>query len=418
MNISSMVNRKKTLGFFIYTSEQVLIQFVAWLANIIIVRKTAVEDYGSFVLFQSIARLLCSVVAGWTNAAFFYFGLDELNRTGSVNNTVRYRNMITGISGISTVLLFIILNVPITKYVGGNYKIEFFVWVLLFYVADCLATYYLIQGRNQVSNLVNLLPKVTLVIMALCISLNTKSIIYIYCVSQISALLFLIKINKRDIIYKKDDGFDSKAFFRYSMNEFFGFIGVYIINYCDTYLISFFGKVSDVAIYNVAYALFSALIAIGYSISNYFSKIVSTGLQNHDKAATFKFFYKVRFILMGIIIAGHLLLYVLTPSIMQLLYGNRYDGASNVLKILLLASVFNYAQLFYIIYYNCKLNNKMAQIINICQCLVNVVFDLVFIYFMNSMKGAAWGTVVAYMFACVMLAVIYEKGIYADSKMK
>lgn len=412
-------NERKTIfDFLTYGFIKILILCTGWIANIFIARKLSVNDYGIISLFMTVSGLFSSIVVGWTNAAFLYYGLKEKKEKNTLSNSFWTRICIVGFMFCLSVIIILLIRGKLSSFVGISCHYEVMAWIVSYFLVDFISTYFLILGKNFLSNLTIVTTKLSLVMMVLLMNLDVQTVIWIYFFSQLSAGVLLIKINKNDIQFCRVDKKWFKSFASFSIYEFFGFIGIYLINYCDILIINFFYDNEAVAKYNIAYSLFSALVGLSYTISNFFSKVVADSLVTKNRHKLFMFFYRTRFWILLLVLGLHIVAYFLIPLIVCVLYGLRYVEVIGILRILLIASFFGYMQSFYIIYYNCKLDNKKAQIINILQSIFNIIFDIIFIKFMGNVKGAAWGTVMAYIVGFAMLGISYERSIYQSSREK
>lgn len=408
--------KKRTFDFILYGLTRIVIILIGWFANILIVNKCTVEAYGSFSLFVTIAGFCSAVIIGWTNAAFFYFGLNEKRDNNCLSNTFWSRNVIVGSLLLVGSSLIIIFRNQISIYVGLDVGIQIILWCIFYYFSDVLNVYYLIHGNNMLANLTTGIPKIMLLICVWKLNIGSvKLLIHVYIFTQISSLLVGVRLDKKELALSRTWRKCIGSFLKFSMYEFMGFIGIYLINYCDNIIINLFYTKEYVAKYNVAYTLFSALAGLSYIISNFFSKDVAEYLGKRNEKKLYFFFYRIRWWLLAVVGVLHIIAYSIVPIIIRLLYGNRYIDAIGVLRILLIASFFAYVNVFYVTYYNCKLENKRAQIVNIIQSIINVAADLVFIKYTGNIQGAAWGTVISYIVSAILLASVYEKRIYRDA---
>jgi O-antigen/teichoic acid export membrane protein len=223
-------------------------------------------------------------------------------------------------------------------------------------------------------------------------------------------MFFVFRINKKDINRFEFDKEYFKEILSFSLWQFFGFSGLYIINFGDNFVIKHFMTTADVGIYNSSYKLFNGLAGLAFIISSYYAPLISEYFQNDAKEKLKKFFYKERWFIFIVAFILHIIIIIFSKQIVTLIYGERYLKAVSVLRILLIGSASKYFSVFYIIYCNTNKRYKELQFINIFRSILNIVLDIIFIQIFG-LIGPAIATTLAILIAISIEFVLFEKNI-------
>ena len=103
-------------------------------------------------------------------------------------------------------------------------------------------------------------------------------------------------------------------------------------------------------------------------------------------------------------------LFFLLPYIFRFIFGDTYQGAVGVLRVLLAGSVLYLYSTFYHAIYNAANRYKILQVFNVVQAVVKVGLSLFFIPAMGLM-GAAVATVISYFAKVFVLELHFQMSI-------
>lgn len=385
---------KSRKNFILFSLLKVLIMFLVLVTNIFIVRKLTVNDYGIFSVVFMLIGLITTFGFSWSSSSILYYGSKEKSKYGKINKTFWARNIIILFSLIITTLIFIIFRNAINNYVGMELSFLILIWLYVSVAEDYLSQYFLATKKQVLSSMLSVTAKIIYLILVFIIPFDIKTLIKLNIISHSTVLLYIFRIDKKDIGKFEFDKSWFMEVLNFSLWQLFGFSGLYLLNFGDTAVIKHFMTIEDVGIYNVGYKLFNSIANFAFVISSYYASNVSSYFTNNNYKKINNFFYKERFIIVVLSTIAHILVIIFSKPIIILLYGERYIEAVKIFNILMIGSIFRYISVFYMLYYNTNKKHKRQQIINIFRALFNIVVDIIFIKYFGLM-GPAIATTIA-----------------------
>lgn len=196
----------------------------------------------------------------------------------------------------------------------------------------------------------------------------------------------------------------------FSLWQLFGFSGLYFINFGDTAVINYFMTTEDVGIYNAAYKLFNAIAGFSYIISNYYASSIGSYFTAKQYQKLKQFFYRERFLIFALSVAGHILVILFSRPIISILYGDRYSQSTLILNILMVGSIFSFWGVFNMLYYNTNNMHKINQTINIFRAFFNIFLDIILVK-RYGVIGAATATTIAIITSTIISTYYCEASI-------
>lgn len=400
---------KKYFLFFILL--KIFVMFLSLSANVLIVRKLTVNDYGIFTIAFMFISLITTFGFSWSSSSIIYFGSREKLKKGNLNQTFWARNVLILISIFITTVSFIIFRNSINTYIGIDVSYLILLWLYISVSEDYFAYYFLAIKKQIIANLLSITSKSIYLILLLIFSFDIKMVIVLNIVSHSSIFFFIFLMDKKDIS-KIDFNIDwFKKILNFSLWQLFGYSGLYLINFGDTILIKHFMTIEDVGVYNAAYKLFNAIASFSYVISSFFAGNVSQYFENKDNEKIKHFFYHDRIIIVILSAIVHLLFVLLSRPLIILLYGRDYINSIKIFQILMIGSIFMFLSVFYTLYYNTNYKHKIQQSINILRAVLNVLLDIIFIRYFG-LVGPAIATVLSIIITFLISAFYCEKKIF------
>lgn len=396
------MNLKKSLNFILEKKDLVyyiLIKMfdviIGFYLNWIIVKKLSEYDYGVYNILLTILGLLTTFGFSWTSSSLLYYGVEEKIKYGTLNRTFWARNIILGVAYTIVTILFLLFHKELDTYITEPLSLYLFVWMTIKIFTDYLITYFLAIEKRRISVLVSISTKSIAIVLISIEIISLKSLL-IYCIlSELFALVFLYKIDKKDFGKFIFDDKIFKTVLSFGAWQILGFSGMYIINFGDNLIIKHFLNIEDVGIYNVSYKIFSGMAGFSYLFSSYFAPKVSKAIASKDKDTLLNIFYRDRFLITLILLIPHIIVFLCAQNIIILIFGINYNGAILPLRILIIESCLKYFSVFNILIYNCFKKYSIMQCFNILQAVLNVLFDIIFIPQLG-IAGAALGTVLSF----------------------
>lgn len=370
---------KSRKRFILFTVLKALIMVLGLVTNIFIIRKLSVGDYGMFSVALMFVGLLTTLGFSWSSSSIIYYGSKEKEKYGSINKTFWARNIIIFISLVVMSIFFIVFKNSINNYIGIDVAYLLLVWLFISVIEDYLSQHYLAVKKQILSSLLSITAKVIYILLMLIFDFDVKTLIILNIVSHASVLMYILGINKNDVSKFEFDKKWFKEILNFSLWQFFGFSGLYLINFGDTAVIKHFMSIEDVGIYNAAYKLFNAVANFAFVISSYYAASMSQFFVSNNTQQIKKFYYKERFLIFGVSIVVHLIIMMFSKHIITFLYGNEYSDAVLIFNILMIGSLARYLAVFYTLYYNTNKKYKVLQYINIFRAIINIILDIILI---------------------------------------
>lgn len=408
MKLSKYINFiKEKLELLRYILFKMCDMGLAFLLTLVVVRKLTGYEYGVYTLILTVLGILVTFGFSWTSSSLMYFGVEEKLKYGSLNRTFWARNIILTISYLSIGVLFLFFKNKINSYLTEPVSIYIFIWMTVRIFTDYLSSYFLSIEKRVSSILVTLTVKIITLFLLFLFNMTLKRILIFSIISELSGLIWIFKINKKDF---GKFIFDKKIFkqvLSFGFWQLFGFSGLYLINFGDNLVIKHYLTIEDVGIYNISYQLFMGMSAFSYLFSSYFAPQVVRGIKEKDLILLNNIFKRDRFILVGILAIPHIIVIYFAKKIILSFYGVYYIGAVTPLIILTIESLFKYFTVFNILTYNCLKKYSFLQILNIIQAVFNIGLDILFVPRFG-ITGAAYGTILSFIIISIIETIYGE----------
>ncbi|GLC31368.1 oligosaccharide flippase family protein [Clostridium omnivorum] len=406
-NINSYII--KNSNFILYTALRLITTGIGFLINIIIVRKLSVDDYGIYSITIMLLGFATTFGFSWSSSAILYFGSKEKAEHGDINKTFWSRSLILSVSFIIVSAIILIFRYKINNYASQNIVYKLLLWLCIQMIVDFLNQYYLSVQKQILACFMYLVSKTILLIATLIITFrNPMDFINLNIFTDCLMILFILKINKKDIkkpVFNKEY---LKEILDFSLWQLFGFSGLYLTNFGDNWVIKYFLNNREIAIYNSAYKLYNAFSDLSYLIVNFYGAYIIEKLKNNRLDELKDFYYKQRFMLWGIISIIHLGIILGCRPIIIFIYGYRYIESIPMLQILLVGSIFRYFTVFYVPFCNATKGYVQLQILNLIQASLNIVLDVILVKSIGTL-GAAVATTTAVIFVGIFTVMYFEK---------
>lgn len=168
----------------------------------------------------------------------------------------------------------------------------------------------------------------------------------------------------------------------------------------DSFMIAFYKNIADVGVYNIAYSVFQSALAIPVFITNSYYPIM---LKSYSKVKL------VGLWLLGIALAGTILVLYLSPVIVKVITGGSFIGSVKSLQILSLGFPAYFVSALLMWYLVAKGKYKQMLLIYFFGLLINICLNLILIP-RYSIYGASWTTVVSeYLILALQFVVLSRK---------
>lgn len=384
--------------------------FLGLISNIVIVRKLSIDNYGVFSVATMVIGLATTFGFSWSSSSILFYGSKEKEVYGNLNKTFWARNIIIFSSMLIVSVLFFIFRDVVNAYIGIEASLLILFWLIVSVAEDYLNQYFLATDKQVLSSVLSITAKTIYILAILIFSFNVRQLILLNILSHASVFIYIFAIDKRDIGKFEFDKEWFKDILNFSLWQLFGYSGLYLINFGDIFVIKLFMSNTEVGIYNVAYKLFNSIANFSFVISSFYAASVTKSFSSNNKTNIKSFFYKERLYIMIAILIIHVLVIAFSNQIIILLYGERYLVAANIFKILMVGSLFRFAGVFYMLYYNSVKKHNIQQLINIVRAILNILLNFILVK-QFGLIGAAIATTSVIILSFIFSFIYCEKEI-------
>lgn len=405
------LDRKDFIRFFLL---RILVLVMSLIINIFIVRKLQVDEYGIFSIALMIVGFATNFGFSWSSSSILYFGGKERALNGNLNKTFWSRNIIIAISMAVVILLFVSFKQQIDDYIGAKVSYLVLLWLFVSVIEDYLNQYFLAIKKQLRSAMLSFTAKIICLLMILFLDFDVEKLLWINIISNASVIFYIVGINKNDVGKFEFDKDWFKDILNFSLWQFFGFAGIYLINFGDTAVIKHYMTIEDVGIYNAAYNLFNAFSNLSFVISSYYAGVVSSYIATNNDKKLKSFFYKERIYILLFLLVIHIIVIIGSEVFFEILYGEKYLKAVPIFIVLIIGSFFRFISVFYMIFFNTTKTYSVLQMINIVRALLNIFLDVILIKYFG-LIGPAIATAFSIIITTVYSVYYCEGKIYTLS---
>lgn len=387
IKIFSKIKTDAFKSFFTYFMSNISVALIPFIMLPILTRYLDPSDYGRVAIFTAFLSVITSISGMGLNSFITRKYYDNDKKEYEIANSIS-----TGIC-IVAFNVFIILIILLSFYfLLGN---SFIVDISFYYVLTaCIAALFsnIVYARLsqwqvekqptkyaflQVSQaLINLLFSVSLVVF---LKLNADGRVGAHFIAIIlSGSMALFLLNKDNLLSLRNSSLKSiKEIYRFGLPMLPHFLGIFLISNVDKFIINPLLGIDKVGIYAVAAQLSGAMILIYDSLNKTILPVLFDNLSNDtnkEKIVSYSYMYIL------FTISTCLLFFIFGEVLIDLLAGEKYIEAGNVIGWLALGHAFGSVdQMFtnYIIY-----SKKTARLsfVTILSGTINCILMFIFIY--------------------------------------
>ncbi len=376
----------------------------------------APDIFGIYSLGKMVVFLFASLFVFSSLTPFVVFSNQEAQQTGKINNSFSVQVVLVALSAGLFLLITLLGGTYIKTFTELNSSELIFLVLAYFGITIRFFLENIFLALNQktknaaVDFFYGLVSVVTIVILYRFHVLSVSTLFLTYFIAALAVLaIYLRFINFSLLRPFHVERSHFKKMFNFAKWNIVGSTAVYLTNWGDNFVLRLFVSVDQIGIYNLGYQTFKGLTGLYFILNSYFLPSISKTIEDVKAVQNYVFNKRPKiFLLVLVFIVGF---YLLLPTIFHAIYSASYDGAIIVLKILLIGSVLELYNVFYIPILNASRKYKFTQTTNIVQVLINLGLDFLLIPALG-ITGAAIATVTAY----TARNLIYEIYVYRKFK--
>jgi O-antigen/teichoic acid export membrane protein len=394
-------------GFFSATG-----QALGMVGPLVVAKFFSPELFGRYSLAKMVVFFFTSFLISSAQAPFIVFANQEKAKSGKINRTFSVQCVFF----ILSLCIFAAIALLLGKYIMLFAKIDrvdlFF--VLLAFVGISLKVFlcnlFMAMGeriKNSLAELVFGVLSLTLVLILCFInSVNLRTVFLVYLLSAVALIIIFVKAINFELLFPLSFNKEQfKGMFDFTKWLMVGAAAAYFVDWGDNLVLRYLVSMEDIGNYNFGYQIFKGVATLILIVHGYFLPFVSEHIGDSEKMRNYLYSKRPRIFFLGFVLIGAL--FVFCPYILRLIYGDVYQDAVTILRILLIGAVL----VLYIVFYETVLyvvkKYKFIQIVNLTHVSLNLLLDVLLVPVMG-MMGAAIATVIAYFCRVVIIETYFR----------
>jgi len=367
------------------------------------------ELFGSYSLARMVIFFFSTLLIASSQTPFVVYANQERTQTGKINKSFSVQFAFF----VFSIAVFLAVISVFGKQIGSLAEVSSvdLLFMALGYVGIALKSFFcnlfMALGQRIKNSLAEFVFGGFTLALVLGLSvigaINLRTVFLVYFISATAVFVIFIKaIDFSQLLPFSFALAHFKKMFDFAKWVMFGATVVYFINWVDNIVLKMFGaSLGDIGEYGLGYQVFKGVVMLSFMVNTYFLPFVSQHINDAAKMRNYLFNKRPKIFFLGLVVIG--LLFLLSPYIFKLVYGDAFPNSVTVMRILLVASVL----VLYITFYTPVLNTlkkyKLVQATHVLQIIAKLVLSIILVPRFG-LRGAAIATVVAY--SCK--TVVYE----------
>lgn len=382
------------------------------------------ELFGSYSLAKTVVFFFTMILIASTQVPFIVFANQEKAKTGKINKAFSIQSTFL----ILSFCIFLAITLSLSKYIVKFAQINRgdLLFILLAFFGIALKTFICNLFMAMGQRVKNALVEFTFGFFSLALIfvlyfldwINLRTVFSVYPISAgVVIIIFVWLVDFKQLFPFELEREYFGRMFDFAKWMFLGTTAIYFINWGDNMVLRYFGDVvstADIGVYNVGYQFFKGLVTLTTVVGFYFLPFISQNIGNPDKIRDY--LWRKRPMILAPAIVCVVVLFFLLPYIFRFIFGDTYQGAVGVLRVLLAGSILYLYSTFYHAIYNAANRYKILQVFNVVQAVIKVGLSLLFIPAMGLM-GAAVATVISYFAKVFILELHFQISIKRQLKL-
>jgi len=401
-------------------SGKILTIVIGLINLMILTRVLTTEDMGKYSLCLMIVNLGIQLGLNWSDTSIVRHGREEFVKHKKINKSFWARSILY----VPLMVLFLCGYLIFTKQIAGYIGIAQSLVILILFlfllngITNSLSYIYMSIAQINRSSYILPLQKLIYVggLALFLLKVIPAKLGYVLIIINISFFLILLysilTFDYKYILPVKVNKVYLKKIWSFSWPQLIGFIGLYVINYADLFVIKKYLGFSNVGIYSVAYNCFTTITSILLTVNTLFMPLIVEYKCKKRQDLITGYVRKIPLFAAAwipIILIG----LIFSKPIMILVFSSKYLGSVAPFRILLISTLFCVVSTFFLPLINAYDLIIPLQSINVIKSIINVIVDLILVPKIGIM-GAAFGTMAAYFCELILtgLLIFFKKDLF------
>lgn len=410
-----MINKLKnelirSRDFLSFSILKIFGQGITFIVPLLIAKILSPGGFGSYSLSIMIVFFFMSVFIGSSQIPFVVIANEESKATQKINRSFSVQLLFFLASTIFVSFLIFAFDDLILSFTELTSRQLFFLF--LAYIGMSFNSFIdnlFLALDKKINHCLHflLVGSINLILVLYCClenNLNISTIFLIYFISSIISMTIFLFIIEFDKLFPFV--FDKKTFdemFRWTKWQIIGSAAFYLINWGDNLVLRYFVSMEEIGTYNLGYQIFKGVMMLLSMISVYFMPFLAQNMYDETKLKKYIYDKRMKLLFIGVICI--FISIIVGPFILNLIYGEVYSTSGNVLRLLLIGSIFHLYSVLYYPLFNALKRYKYIQIAYVVQVLLNLALDIIFVSRFG-LLGAAFATTISY-FVISMVHELY-----------
>lgn len=415
---------KKNKDILIYTLLGSISQILNAVPPIIIAFKLTASEFGSYSLAKMIMLFFLSLLFSSSQTPFVISAQREYMETKRISKSI-YIQLIIYLGGI---LLIILSELFLSKYFQSFAEISvraniFLVTTLITVVTKNFMMSILLSTERRRKSIIldivyNIILNVLIVVGIFLNKINIENIFIIYTISGLVSILLYLPSLKIKSICKLEivkNIREIRSFVKFTLWQIFGFVGIYLSNWGDNFVLKSHVSMGSIGVYNFMYGIYAAAISIAYLVAGYFTPDITKNSDNIEYLK--KYLKKKRWLLTLLYSICCGIVVLILPYILNKIYQGKYNEGFIFIYTFIPISIIFFYNMFTIPIFNTANKYKLVQITNIITVAINLIIDLILIPKIG-ISGTIYARIVSVTSQMLILEVMVRKHIKEMEKAK
>jgi O-antigen/teichoic acid export membrane protein len=388
-------------------------QALGMVVPLVIAKFFTEELFGSYSLAKMVIFFFSTLLIASSQTPFVVYANQERTQTGKINKSFSVQ-LAFFVFGIAAFLFAVSVFGKQIRSLAEVSSVDL-LFMALGYAGIALKSFFcslfMALGQRVKNALAEFVFGGLTLVLVLGLSvigaINLRTVFLVYFVSATAVLaVFMRAIDFSQLLPFTFAFAHFKKMFDFAKWVMFGATVIYFINWVDPIVLKAFGaSLADIGEYSLGYQVFKGVVMLSFIVNTYFLPFVSQHINDAAKMRNYLFNKRPKIFLLGLVAIG--LLFLLSPYIFKLVYGDAFPNSVTVMRILLIASVLVLYGIFYTPVFNVLKRYKFTQTSLITQLLLKLGLSIILIPRMG-VHGAAVATVLAYLWRVATFEVYFR----------
>ena len=375
-------------------------------------------DIAIISIFEMFVQFVVSVGFNWSSVGVIRFGKTEIEEKGTLNQVTGIRLQIFTPPVLIILLGLFLFQDNVKQYIGISSNLTVLllgVNILLLVFHDHITQLFTTLENHKANAFFFISVSLFKILILISFALHVLELDVVTYLALNILGLFILIIWRLSLIKKKYfwplfkfyEQEEYIRFFKFVAPQFFGFVGVFLINWIDTIVIKEYCSLDDLGAYNYLYSIFVKFAMVALIINTvFFPRILSWKL-NSDENKIGDYLKRVPIIVFISALSFSSLFCLIFPSLFDFIFDGKFEVAYASFQIILYALPLYYLSISLVPILNAYDKVIVVQLANIIAAVTNYAVDIYYVPKVGII-GGAYGTITAEIVKVIIIIAIVK----------